>query len=463
MKLQWSLAAAVLVLALACSALAAQPELLTLEAALARAEWHSDYRAWLKSLEAVEDTLEGIQDRYRLGMELSGSLLRLSHNFSRDSTRLDTAGGLSFSKSTAQGTTFSGSLNPSFNWQSQEMSASWSLSLQQTIWPSPRLSSDGINRVVAEVSKTALEKQRDYVLAGARFKIEELYRSAQLAQARVVLAEAGWRTAQENLQLVTAKVERGEAGELDLISGQLAVLRSERELESAQLAAARALENLLAAVDLAGPYDLEPLEASSLPHSGIEPDLAALLADLEEHPLLLSYQAELERARLELAAAEEAKKPEASLTIRLENAPETATQGGLSIQAAVSIGYPLLDRNQRAKTTQSRKEGLEDVERSYAQALADLRQALEAAQAELARLARDEEIARLNFRQAQLEWEAAEKQYELGTLEEGALNQVRLALRQAQLDYWDACHRHDLAKRRLSQGIGGDLLGGMSR
>ena len=135
------------------------------------------------------------------------------------------------------------------------MSASWSLSLQQTIWPSPRLSSDGINRVVAEVSKTALEKQRDYVLAGARFKIEELYRSAQLAQARVVLAEAGWRTAQENLQLVTAKVERGEAGELDLISGQLAVLRSERELESAQLAAARALENLLAAVDLAGPYD----------------------------------------------------------------------------------------------------------------------------------------------------------------------------------------------------------------
>ena len=73
------------------------------------------------------------------------------------------------------------------------------------------------------------------------------------------------------------------------------------------------------------------------------------------------------------------------------------------------------------------------------------------------------EIARLNFRQAQLEWEAAEKQYELGTLEEGALNQVRLALRQAQLDYWEACHRHDLAKRRLSQGIGGDLLGGMSR
>ena len=100
---------------------------------------------------------------------------------------------------------------------------------------------------------------------------------------------------------------------------------------------------------------------------------------------------------------------------------------------------------------------------SRTQALAVARSELEAAQAELARLARDEEIARLNFRQAQLEWEAAEKQYELGTLEEGALNQVRLALRQAQLDYWEACHRHDLAKRRLSQGIAGDLLGGMSR
>ena len=115
-----------------------------------------------------------------------------------------------------------------------------------------------------------------------------------------LLAEAGWRTAQENLQLVTAKVERGEAGELDLISGQLAVLRSERELESAQLAAARALENLLAAVDLAGPYDLEPLEASSLPHSGIEPDLAALLADTAAAlPAWLTPSAELLQARLQ--------------------------------------------------------------------------------------------------------------------------------------------------------------------
>ncbi len=462
--MKWrALAAAVLLLGLACTQAAAQ-DLLTLEGALARVEQHSDYQAWLKNLEAVEETLEGIKDRHLLGIELTGSILRFNHNFSRDSSRWDTAGGLSFSKSTAQGATFSGSLNPSFNWQNQEISASWSLGWQQTIWPSPRLGSEEINRVVAEVNKAGLEEQRAYVLAGARLKIEELYRSAQLAQARVALAEAAWRSAQENLQLITARVERGEAGEMDLISGQLAVLRGERELESAQLAAARALESLLAAVDLAGgQYTLEPLELTSLPRSGIEPDFAALQADLEKHPLLLNYRAELERARLELAAAEAAKKPEASLTVRLENAPETATGGGFSFQAAVSIGYPLLDRNQRTKTTQAREEALEDVEQSYAQALADLHKSLEDAQAELARLARDEEIARLSLRQAELEWQAVQKQYELGAVEEGALNQAQLALRQAQLDYWDACHRHDLAKRRLSLGIVGDLLGGVSR
>ena len=74
-----------------------------------------------------------------------------------------------------------------------------------------------------------LLKQRVYVVENTRFKIEKLYRTAQIAEARVSLAEAGLAAALRSQQVVEEKLGMGEAGEIDSINSQLNVLRAERD------------------------------------------------------------------------------------------------------------------------------------------------------------------------------------------------------------------------------------------
>ncbi|NMB01911.1 MAG: TolC family protein [Firmicutes bacterium] len=441
----------------------AESLLLTLDEALARVEFHSDYQAWLANLENVEDTIQSVIDKHSLGLDLTSNLLRYTHNFDSETSQLSTGGSLSLSKSSLKGTTLTGSISPSVKLDELDLSTTWSIALEQTLWPSPSLSGDRITLTTAEQNQAVLQAQREYLVENTKLKIEDLYRTAQLAQARLALARTSLDNAQANLVVIVQKAELGEASEADLISGQLSVLRSERELESSLMAAQTALDNLLTALDLTGDYRLAPLEVSNPPAGEGDLDVAGLLGNLENHPLVLPYRSELEKARLELQAANSESKPAANLTLRLEDSPTNQTGGGLRFQATVSIGYPLLDRNQRVRTLEERIDAVENAEESHQTALHNIQTALEDGVSELSKLARDREIARLSVRQAQLEMEAAQTQFDLGIIDQSILTSAEMGLLQAELDYWEASHRYDLAKRRLSQGIVGDLSGGMPR
>ena len=442
---------------------AQESTLLTLEEALARVEYHADYQAWLASLEQVEATIQSIADKHSVGLDLSGNLLKYTYNFEQDNSQLSSGGSLSLSKSNLMGSTLSGSISPSFRLSDGELNTSWSIGLQQTIWPAPRLSSDQISLSLAEQRLDVLVKQGEYVTAQARSKIEELYRLAQLAQARLVFAETSLDQAHSALAMTTQKVELGEASEADLINANLGILRGERDLESSSKSALSAMESLLAAIELEGTYALESLELHAPPRSGGGISLPLSLAEPQRHPLVLGYEADLVAAELELEAAQELKKPQAGLSLSLTESPLSQTGGGLRFEATVSLGYRLLDHGQRSKTLDGKTDSLESAEKAYADALEQVRTSLEEGLAELNRLAREEEIARLNLRKLELEWETIQIQRDLGMLEPSSLRSAEMALYQGQLDLWEASYRYDLAKRRIEQGIVGDLPGGMSR
>lgn len=427
-------------------------ETLTLEDAIGRVEYHSDYRAWQSSLTGVQESIQNINDKQAITLGLSGNLLSFTYNFDQETSSASVGTSLSLSKSALSGTTVSGSLSPTYQIRDSKLNAGWSLGFTQAIWPSPSLSSDRINLAIAKHTDDVLAKQYDYMRQNTELKIEELYRAAQLAWARVSFAETNLTTAHSALRIATQKEAIGEASEADMIAGQLGVLRAERDLESSKESARVAKHNLLAALDLDGDYDLAPLEISGLSVARVDCDFQEFVVDLEQHPLVLHYEYELARAEFELEAASEASKPEASLSITLGE-----TNRGNEFQASLRFGYPILDGNQRISTLQDRQDGLENVEQSLAEAVENLRLLFEQAAEELAKQARDLEIAQLTLRQAELELEAARLRYEAGIIEESALANTKLTLDQAQLSYVESVFRYNLACRRLNCGIVGDL------
>ena len=427
-------------------------ETLTLENALDRVEYHSDYQAWLNSLTSVQDNIKSINDKQAITLGLSGNLLSFTYNFDQETSSTSVGTSLSLSKSALSGTTVSGSLSPTYQIRDSKLNAGWSLGLTQAIWPSPSLSSDRINLAIAKQTDDVLAKQYAYMVQSTQLKVEELYRAAQLALARVSFAEANLATTRNVLHITTQKEAIGEASEADMIAGQLGVLRAERDLESSRESAQAAKNSLLAALDLDGDYNLMPLEVTEFSVVRVDCDFQGLSFDLEQHPLVLHYEYELERAKLDLEAARQASKPEASLSITLGE-----TNRGNEFQASLRIGYPILDGNQRASTLQDRQDGLENVEQSYAEAVENLRSLVEQAVEELAKQARDLEIAQLTLRQAELEFEAARLRHEVGIIEESTLATTKLTLDQAQLSYVENVFRYNLACRRLNYGIMGDL------
>lgn|GEM_PF-868901 len=437
---------------------------LTLDDALARVEYHSDYQAWQENLDGTIDAREGILDKHALTLDVSGTLLAYSYTLDTDSSKLSSAAGLSLSKSTIWGTSLQGRVTPSVNLREGSLNTTWSLELNQTIWPRPQYGADQIALEVNQLTRDTLIQQRDYVVANAQFKIERLYRAAQLAEARLALSEERLEAARQNLAVLERKRALGEAGEMDMISGELSVLRAERELETSRANAATAKRSLLEAISLDGDYQLAPLDPSLLPEDGEEVNVERLLAAVHQHPLVLAYQVDLAKAERELESTTAAGKPQASFRMSLAERTTQESQGTV-FEAAVTIGYPLLDGNQREKTLRNLADARDKAQESYEDAVENVKKLIADAAAELDSLARDRQIAWLALRQAELEWQAAQIQYHSGVIDGTSLQNAELQLKQAQLDYFESAHNYDWARRRLSLGIVGDLpgMGGAGR
>ena len=133
------------------------------------------------------------------------------------------------------------------------------------------------------------------------------------------------------------------------------------------------------------------------------------------------------------ARMEAARLRQGSASFRLaleEKTPSGGQQGGTTFLAAVTIGYPLLDRNQRADTLASLADSLENAEEAYENAVENVVNLILETEAEVKRLERDKQIAWLSLRQAELEWEAARLQHGAGIIDDSALHSAELRLRQ---------------------------------
>lgn len=433
----------------------------TLEDALSRVSYHSDVEAWSDSITNVDKTIKSITDKHGISLDVGGNILSYSYDVKGETHGVSTGQTLSISKSNLNGTTLGANYSPKWSYSTDPKtgsatSSTWGLSLSQTIWPSPKLSSDQISLSIAAKHKNALQSQSDYILANARFKIEELYHKAQLAQEKVQFSQQNLHNAEKALEIIIRKKAMGEAGEFELIGAEIAVLRGKRELEVSLKASETARISLFDAIDLEGDFVLEPLNFYETPKSNVDIDFSELTSNLANHPLVQHYKVDLEKANLDLRATMAAEKPRADLSINFTN--------NKTFVASVNIGHSILDKNQQATTLESREEALENLEKAYEKAIEKLRDQVKDAEEDLQKLEQDLEISNLTVRQATLEKRAAEERYAKGMIEQTALEGAETKLRQAQLDFYELSFIYDLTLRRLSMGILGDLpLTGGSR
>lgn len=436
-------------------------EIFTLEDALNRVNYHSDVEAWKDNLESTEKVLQGFNNKQMIGLNVGGRILSNNYNLDNEYHSFSTSQTLSISKSNLSGTNLNANFTPNWSYNTDpekgsSISSSWSLSLDQTLWPPAKLNSDQISLTIAEQNKSMLERQKNYVLENAKFKIEELYHTAQLGEEKVLFAQESLANAKDILEIAIKKRELDEASESEIVSAQIGVLRAERELEASLKTAKNAKENLITSLDLDGDFELEKIELKDIQRREINLNLNELTKSIETHPLVQHYLVDLRQANLELEATIAAEKPKADLGISFDDKKV--------FTAYVTIGHAILDKNQRVTTRESREKSLEDLEEVYKKALEKLVEQIEEADENIQRLERDLEISTLTLRQAQLELDVAKERFEKGIIDQTTLDGAQTKLRQANLDYYEVYFTYDLTMRRLSLGILGDLpLTGGSR
>lgn len=436
------------------AAVASQVEILTLEDALNRINYHSDVKAWEDNLKSLDKTLQGLDDKQKIGLNVSGNILSYSYDLDNENHSLSTGQGISISKANLSGTNLSASFSPSWSYKlgSQEDASTnltWSFSLNQKLWPPAKLNSDQISLTITQQNIDILEKQKDYVLTNAKFKIQELYHAAQLGQEKIQFAQANLANAERTLQMALEKQELGESSETEIISAEIGVLRAERELEASLNSAENAKEKLLDSLELDGNFALEKIDINGIQRRNLALNLDGLKSEIEVHPLIQHYSVELAEANLDLNATLAAEKPSADLAISIDNKK--------TFSAYINVGHAIFDKNQRVTTRESREENLEKLEKSYEEALENLLDKIEEANESLKKLERDLAISKLTLRQAELELDVAKERFAKGIIDQTSIDNAKLALKQAQLDYYEIYFTYDLTLERLNQGILGDL------
>jgi len=202
------------------------------------------------------------------------------------------------------------------------------------------------------------QAELDMSRASARVRALSSYVAAQIAQLRIIEADAGLVVARRVLDATQRRVNAGAGSELDASSAQLQVA----ELEAARMAFERDVATSL--MDLRDALDLESDVPLTLTSSVVEvprvEEVSALLQRaLTSHPELKTIQA---RVALWSATEERLRKelfPKLGFYAGVDSAPLSPTYGVLGL----SVELPVAQRNQglRAQSARARESAEADL------------------------------------------------------------------------------------------------------
>lgn len=428
-------------------------EVLTLTEAKSLAFKHNMVVTWQNEIQSTERSLEQLLAGEEWSLTVGDSrVIRYTYPLEDGEPSWSIAPQASLSKSNLKGFSLTANLTPQYNSQS-EWDVTWSVRASQQIFPTPDLSSTNVNLRVLEQELSVQQAQQDVLYHLVELEIEELYRQAQFSAAQAELAALSYKLEEGEHQKVLQRKRLGEAGELDLINSELALLNAQQELDGANRRKQQAYTTLAQAIELGSiDFELEPLVGSDFVVSDYRLAKAELVELAKSQNMGIAQAlADVKRRELELAQAQDGLRPDVNLNVEIADSDRSGSPKNLV--AYVGLEYPLLDGNQRRQTVLDKEEALEDAIKAYHEEQEDLRQQVNDRLDEVKSREKDLEIARLSLRKAELELEVLKQQHDQGLIDEARIIRQQATLEQATLNYWETLLEYDFLVRRLSQGI----------
>jgi cobalt-zinc-cadmium efflux system outer membrane protein len=184
----------------------------------------------------------------------------------------------------------------------------------------------------------------------ARVRALSSYVRAQIAELRIVEADASLIVAQRVLEATERRVNAGAASELEVSSAALQVA----ELEAERLEFER--ERALSHMDLRDALDLDPETRLVLTSPVVDPPALGEVSRLVERALGTHPELKALKARIELLRATEARLsaevfPRIGVYAAIDAAPLSPTYGVLGL----SVELPVLQRNQGPRAVSARE------------------------------------------------------------------------------------------------------------
>lgn len=406
---------------------AAEPVLLTAEAAAARAAAFAP---------AVRQARDAVREAELSAIEAG---LRLQPDATLSAgTGVNQAG----PRSSAQAS-LSGSLSPRLSWNLSVNSAvpdfdpGFSASLRYTLLPEPAPGAWG----EVDRARARLERARASLAqaeANASITARRTFDRLQVAEARLALAEAELRDAEASLQVAEYRGRLGEASELDLIRAQISLLSAQAAVEDRRQAVEDLRRSLGELVGIAPellvvpPFDpaaLEAFEPFVLP-SRDEAVEAALAASLD----VADRARDLDSARAELARAQANRGFSAGVTGSAGKEPTR----DLTWSVMLNVQYDLGNLKELSIARERARRSVEEAERSLSEARESVASrvddALRQLESDLRTLARQE----MNEQIAALELAAARERHRRGVITDAELAAAERRLLSAQLDRFEA-------------------------
>ena len=205
---------------------------------------------------------------------------------------------------------------------------------------------------VREAERFAALAQADLTTSRALARVRALgsYVRAQLAELRIVEADASLVVAHRVLEATERRVNAGAASELEVSSAELQVA----ELEAARMEFER--ERALSRMDLRDALDLDSEVELVLTSPVADPPALGEVSGLVQRALRTHPELRALRARLELLRATEARLsaelfPRVGLYAGVDSAPLSPTYGVLGL----SVELPVAQRNQGPRAVSARQ------------------------------------------------------------------------------------------------------------
>ena len=420
------------------AAIAAEPVLLTAEAAAERAATFAP--AVLQAREALREAeLSAVEAGLRLRPDatLSGSTGVIQTGTVRSSAQAS----------------FAGSLSPRISWNLSVNSAvpdidpGFSASLRYTLLPQPAPGAWG----EVDRARERLERARASLAqaeANAAITARRTFERLQIAQARLAMAEAELREAEAALRATQSRRRLGEASEIDLIRAEMSLLNAQAALDERRQAVEDLRESLGELVGLAPelvavpPFDpaaIEAFEPFELP-SRDEAVEAALAASLD----VADRARELESARAELARALSNK----GLSVGVTGSTGKEPNRDVTWSVMLNVQYDLGGLGELAIARERAQRSVEQAERNLSNAQASVAARVDDALRQLESDLRTLAVREMNERIRTLELQAARERHRRGVITDAELAAAERNLLSAQLDRFEAISAY---KERYAQ------------